>query len=256
MKDHNLYLKYDVSSVFEKFRNNGLKNYGLCPSHYLSTPVLIWDVMFNMTKMELILFPVPNMYIFFEKDMRGGVSYISDRYSKTNNKHFKLYEPKQESKHIYLDANNLYGYAMSKCLPTSGFKWIVPKEFDLNKCTSNSSKECVLQVNPEYSKEFKKLQNDYPLAPDKIQMKREMLSDYQLKITNLYNIPIGNVKKLVPNFFDIEKYVIHYENLQLFLRLGLKLKIYVYRVLEFSQSQWLKNYVEFKVTKKKKRCTN
>ena len=145
---------------------------------------------------------------------------------------------------------------MSKYLPTSGFKWIVPKEFDLNKYTSNSSKDCVLQVNLEYSKELKKLQNDYPLAPDKIQMKREMLSDYQLKITNLYNIPIGNVKKLVPNFFHKEKYVIHYENLQLFLRLGLKLKIYVYRVLEFSQSQWLKQYVEFKVTKKKKRCTN
>ena len=82
------------------------------------------------------------------------------------------------------------------------------------------------------------------------------MHECQLKIADLYNIPIGNVKKLVPNFFDIEKYVIHYENLQLFLRLGLKLKIYVYRVLEFSQSQWLKNYVEFKVTKKKKRCTN
>ena len=245
-----------LADVFEKCRNNGFKNYGLCPSHYFSTPALIWDVMFNMTKMELILIPFPNITIFFEKGMRGGVSYISDRYSKTNNKHFKLYEPKQESKHIYLDANNLYGYTMSKCLPTSGFKWIVPNEFDLNKYTSNSSKDCVLQVNLEYSKELKKLQNDYPLAPDKIQMTREMLSDYQLKITNLYNIPIGNVKKLVPNFFDKEKYVIHYENLQLFLRLGLKLKIYVYRVLEFSQSQWLKQYVEFKVTKKKKRCTN
>ena len=57
-----------------------------------------------------------------------------------------------------------------------------------------------------------------------MEIKREMLSDYQLKITDLYNIPIGNVKKLVPNFFDKEKYVIHYENLLLYLRLGLKLK--------------------------------
>ena len=66
-----------------------------------------------------------------------------------------------------------------------------------------------------------------------------MLSGYQLKIADLYNIPIGNVKKLVPHFFDKGKYIIHYENLQLYLRLGLKLKK-IHRVLEFNQSQWLK----------------
>ena len=67
------------------------------------------------------------MCIFFEKGMRGGVSYISNRYSKANNKYLKSYDPKQESKHIiYLDASNLYRYAMSKFLPTSCFKWINP----------------------------------------------------------------------------------------------------------------------------------
>ena len=137
----------------------------------------------------------------------------------------KSYDPKQESKHIiYLDANNLYGYAMSKFLPTIGFKWIDPKEFDLNKCTSNSSKGCVLEVDLECPKELRELHNDYPLAPDKIEIKREVLSDYKLKIGDLYNIPTGNVKKLVPNFFDKEKYVIHYENLQLYLRQVLEIK--------------------------------
>ena len=68
------------------------------------------------------------------------------------------------------------------------------------------------------------LHNDYPLAPDKIEMKREVLSNYQLKVADHYNIPIDNVKKLVPNFLDKEKYVIHYENLKLYIRLGLKLK--------------------------------
>ena len=71
------------------------------------------------------------------------------------------------------------------------------------------------------------MHNDYPLAPDKIEIKREMLSEYQIKIADLYNIPIGSAKKLVPNFFDKEKYVIHYENLKLYLRLGLKLKKYI-----------------------------
>ena len=78
-----------------------------------------------------------------------------------------------QNKHqnIYLDANNLYSYAMSKFLPTSGFKWIDPKEFDLNKYTSNSSKGCFVEVDLEYPKELHKLHNDYPLAPDKIEIK-------------------------------------------------------------------------------------
>ena len=75
-----------------------------------------------------------------------------------------------------------------------------------------------------------------------------MLSYYQLKIADHYNIPTDNVKKLVPNFFDKEKYVIHYENLQLYLRLGSKLKK-IHRVLEFNHSQWLKQYVEFNTQK-------
>ena len=107
---------------------------------------------------------------------------------------------------------------MSKFPPTSGVKWIDPKEFDLNKYTSNSSKGCVLEGDLEYPKDLRELHNDYPLASDKIEITREILSDYQLKIVDLYNIPIGDVKKIVPNFFDKENYVIHYENLQLYLR--------------------------------------
>ena len=145
--------------------------------------------------------------------------------------------------------NNLYGCAMSKFLTTSGFKWIDRKEFDSNKFTSDTSKGCVLEVDLEYPKEFQELDNDYPLAPDKMEIKREMLSEYQLKIADHYITPIGNVKKLVPNFFDKEKYVIHYENLKFCLRLGLKLKK-IHHVLEFNQSQWLKQYVELNAEKR------
>ena len=75
---HNLYSKCDVSllDIFEKFRNNSLKNYGLYPSHYLSTPGLSWDAMLNMTKVKLELISDLDMYIFFEKGMRGGVSKV------------------------------------------------------------------------------------------------------------------------------------------------------------------------------------
>ena len=72
------------------------------------------------------------MFLFFEKGMKGGISYVYKRYNKSNNKSLKSYDPKQESKHIIcLDAHNLYGFAMSKFLPTSGFKSVDPKKFDL-----------------------------------------------------------------------------------------------------------------------------
>ena len=77
---------------FEICRNNSLKNYGLCPNHYLSAPALSWDVMLNLTKVELKLISDLDIYIFFEKYMRGGISY---RY-----KYLKFYDPKQESKYI------------------------------------------------------------------------------------------------------------------------------------------------------------
>ena len=108
-----------------------------------------------------------------------------------NNRYLKSYGPKQESKHlIYLDANNLCGYAMSKFLPISGFKWIYPKEIDFNKCIYTKSglknvfSKLILNI----------LKSSENLAPDKIEISREMLSDYQLKIADLYNIPIGNAK--------------------------------------------------------------
>ena len=71
------------------------------------------------------------------------------------------------------------------------------------------------------------MDNDYPLTSNKMEITREMVSDYQLKVADLNNISIGNVEKLVPNYFDKEKYVIQYENVQIYLRLGLKLKKYI-----------------------------
>ena len=112
MKDyHDYYLISAVlllADVFENFRNNSSKNYRLCPNHYLSAKSLDRDAMLEMTKIGLELIPDPDMYIFFEKGTRGGISYVSDICSKANNKYLKSYDPKEESKHIiYLDANNL-----------------------------------------------------------------------------------------------------------------------------------------------------
>ena len=128
--------------MFEKFRNNSSKIYGLFTNHYLSAPGASCNAMLKMTKIELELIPDPGMYIFFEKGTGGRTSYISNRYCKDNNKYLKSYEPKQKSKHVIsLDMNNLYG--------------MNPKEFDLNKYSSNRSKRCALEVDLEYPKDLR-----------------------------------------------------------------------------------------------------
>ena len=113
--------------------------------------------MINMAKVQVELIPDPDIFILFEKGMRGGDFCMSNRCSKASNKYLKSYDPEQESKYIvYLEKNKIYGYAMYQFLPTSGFKQIDPKEFDLNKYTSNSSKGYVLKVGIKYHKELLK----------------------------------------------------------------------------------------------------
>ena len=121
----------------------------------MSSPRLSRDSIPKITKTELELIKDCDMYIFLEKGTKGGISYTSNRYIKANNTYLKSYYSKKESKHItYLETNNLYGYAMSKVLPATGFKWIGPKEFNLNKPTSNNSKGCVFEIDLEYPKQL------------------------------------------------------------------------------------------------------
>ena len=91
--------------------------------------------------------------------------------------------------------------------------------------------------------------NDYPVASDKIKIKKELLSSYPLKIADFYNILIGSIKTLVANFFDKENYMVNYKNLQLYLKPGLNLKK-IHRILQFNQSKWLKAFVELNTQKR------
>ena len=144
--------------------------------------------------------------MFFEQGIRGGVSYINKRYS----------EVSDDNTILYLDMNNLYGCAMSQYLPISDFKWV--KDIDnveqkLMRIKNNSSTGYILQVDLEYSKELHDIHNNYPLAPETINIQKECLSDYFLKIANEHNITIGSVKKLVPNLMNKNNDLIHYRNL-------------------------------------------
>ena len=125
---HDHYLKKDVlllADVFEKFIDTCLKFYGLDPCHYFSSPGLSWDAMLKMTGVKFKKILDIRMYLFIEKGLRGGISYIAKSYSKENKKYMKNYDPTKSSIYIsYLDMNNLYGWAMSGYLPYGGLKWL------------------------------------------------------------------------------------------------------------------------------------
>ena len=124
------------------------------------------------------------MYLFTEKGLRGGISYITERYSKANNKYMKNYDPTKPSIYIpYLDMNNWYGWAMSRYHPYGGFNWLKSVEnFDVNSISKNSSIGYILKVDLEYHDELHVLRNDYPLAPEKLAISYDMPSDYYKKI--------------------------------------------------------------------------
>ena len=220
---HDLYLKTDVlllADVFEEFRNICLENYNLDPAWYYTSPGLSWDALLKHSKVNLELLTDPDMLLMFEKGIRGGISMISNRHGRANNKYMKeKFDSSQPSKFVpYLDANNLYGWAMMKPLPVGDFHWMTGDEL-----WNWMEFPCVLEVDLEYPEELHDFHNDYPLAPERIK--------------------INKVEKLIPTLGDKQKYVLHRENLKLYLSLGLKLK-WIHRGIKFREKPWMKSYIE------------
>ena len=180
-----------------------------------------------------------------KKKERGGISYIAHRHAQANNKYMSSYNPSEESNYLmYLDANNLYGWAMSQPLPYKDFKWCSSSDIDLNKYDENSSEGIILEVDLDYPQELHDLHNDYPCAAEKIKVTHDMLSAYCSNIKDQHKITSGQVSKLIPTLGDKKNYVLHYNNLQLYLSLGLNLKK-IHRVLKFKQKTWFKHYIDF-----------
>ena len=114
-----------LANIFEKFIDTCLKFYKLDPCHYVSSLGLSWDAMLKMTGVKLEKISDIGMYLFIEKELRGGISYIAERHSKANNKYIKSYDAAKPSEYIsYFDMNNLFEWGMSGYLPYGGFKWL------------------------------------------------------------------------------------------------------------------------------------
>ena len=163
------------------------------------------------------------MHLFFEEGIRGGISMITNRYAKANQKYVEGYDPGEKNAYIqYLDANNLYGWAMSQQLPAENFAWL--DEDDIYTYTKYPEwiRSCTLEVDLEYPKELHDLHSDYPLAPE--------------------TVTVNDMKKLIPHLGNRKKYVLHHEALQQCLKFGVKLTK-IRRGVRYTESKFLEKYI-------------
>ena len=217
---HDLYVQNDtllLADVFNNFRDICITEYELDPADFLSLPQLAWQACLKKTNIELELLTDYDMLLMVEEGIRGGICHSIHRYAKANNKYMKDYNNNEESSYIqYLDANNLYGWAVSKKLPVNGFKWldndktaehsakhVINEEF-IKNYNENDKKGYILEVDVKYPKKLHELHSDLPFLPERIE--------------------INKCKKLVCNLYNKKKYVVHINSLKQALNHGLKLK--------------------------------
>ena len=227
---HDLYVQSDallLADVFEKFRDKCIEIYGLDP-YFLSAPGLAWQSCLKMTNVNLELLTDTDMLLMFESRIRGGICQSIHRYAKANNKYMKNYNRNIPSSFLlYLDANNLYGWAMCKKLPISNFKWTDYSskytENFIKNYDENSDGGSIRKVDVEFPKQLWGLYKDLPFLAERKKL--------------------GKVEKRVTSIEDKEKYVIHISALKQALHHGLILKK-VHRVIEFKQETWLTPYID------------
>ncbi|KAJ8914368.1 hypothetical protein NQ315_011356 [Exocentrus adspersus] len=255
-----IYLKTDVvllADVFEAFRKVCQDTYQLDPCQFYTLPGLSWAAMMKYTKVKLELLTDVDMLHFIRRSIRGGVAGCIQRHATANNPYMPAkelldedfahlsYRPEEDIRYLlYLDANNLYGSAMSQYLPHSNFKWLSPDEianFDITQqqCSNpNSDVGYILEVDMTYGQELHDLHDELPFCPENI------------------TPPIEGKRqvKLIPNLFNKNKYVLHYRNLYQAIQHGLKVDK-IHRILSFNQSNWLQPYIDLN-TKRRQAAKN
>lgn len=254
-------------------------SYKLDCAHAFTGPGFAWESALSMTQVKLELLQDVDMHLFIEKGIRGGVSSISHRFAKANNRHlpetFDQSKPtnyimywgkcvKRDKIHLSLtltfffiltDCNNLYGTAMCDHLPMRAFKWIQPcpdytSEIILQH-PDDDSQGFILEVDLEYPDNLHNEHNCYPLAPERRKITTEELSKYSMdQLKKLKIKPKDSFPKLVPTLYNKEKYVVHYRNLKYYVDKGLKITK-IHRILTFEQGAWLKPYIDFNTEKRR-----
>lgn len=238
-----LYLLTDVlllCDVFEYFRKTMMCSHKVDPAHYFTAPGMTWDAMLKCTQIKLDLLTDYEMIMMIERGIRGGICQVSHRYAKANNKYLPNYDPHEDTSYLmYLDANNLYGYAMSQPLPMGEFQWITNlNEIDehwIADIEDNGDYGYIFEADVDYPQILHDLHSDFPFLPESV-------------------VPPNSnskIKKLIPHLSPKLKYVVHYKSLKQAIHYGLRV-LKIHRVLKFKQSFWLRPYILLNTELRKK----
>ena len=249
-----MYVQLDtllLADCFENFRNLCQKEYELDPCYFISTQDLAFEVFLKKTQVKLELLTDIDMILMIENEIRAGITQAIHKCSSANNKYMENYIVVIPSSYLmYLDTNNLYGYAMCRKLPLNGCKWVrnltkITNEFIMNYDAEKSEKGYVLETDTEYPKELYKEHSELPFCPSKNEKSTtntKYTSSIQKAIKNNEEFLSKPNQKLLTTFYDKEKYVVQITTLQQALKHGLKLKK-VQRAISFKHSNCLKSYI-------------
>ena len=254
---HEAYLKTDVlllADVFENFRRTCITNYELDPANYLTAPSLAWDAMLYKTGAKLEQISDYEIFSMVEEQKRGGLCFVgARRYAKANNRYLDDFNPEEEESYImYWDMNNLYGCAMVDYLPYGGHK--IEEDIDLERVLRQSDDAptgYLLRVDLRFPEAVHEKLRQFPPAPENTAPKAEWLTDYQRQLAESANVkPSAKQQKLIPHFYDHERYVIDYRNLKYIVGLGVEISK-VHTIVSYQQSRWLKPYIDFNTDMRK-----
>ena len=245
------YLKLDVfllTDVFEEFRRVALKEDKLDPVHFVSLPAMSFKSAFKMTKETIHLLNDPEMYNLFERGIRGGLTFVNQHYVKSetvNDEHVHL---------KYIDANNLYGSALSKPLPHSEFSWLDDSQLEyfsnpdnIKNIPDDGEWGYYFEVDLTYPNDIKNKTADFPLAPLSGEVTMDMFSEFMKEfykeLRDHGQSEYKPCRKLLMTQYDKENYLVHFAILKFYLQMGMILKR-VHRIIKFRQKPFLKLYID------------
>ena len=218
-----------MTDVYENFIDVFMDLFGLDPSYYISAPHYFNDAMLKVTGAQVPLLTDPNMHLLFEDGKRGGVSLAMKRFATANNKYMKNYDPGRASKYIQNnDVNGLYTNILAGPLRFSDFKLMTEGENDevmtaYREGDYDRIKPGHYRVHLGYPEELHDAHNAYPLT--------------------IESLAVDGVKKLIPNFNDKVRYVVHYERLKLYLKHGMIFKK-VHEGVLYTEKAFMKKFID------------
>ena len=253
------YLELDIkllADIFEAFRNISLEQDQLDPIHYFTIPGLSWDSAFKMSNVSVDLISNMDMYETFERGIRGGFTFVNVHHAAINSPEFpETYDPlKPVSELLYIDANNLYGKALSMSLPYKDFTHVpesIASKIDIMSLKESDEHGYLFEVDLVYPPHVQDISEDLPFAPERATTTKECLTNYMNDLHEMLHpgMSYSGCEKLLLTHGDKHNYVVHGLLLQFYLEQGMILQK-VHQVIRFKQKPIFKNYIEFNSRKR------